>query len=38
MTTLLLPYEGKVKVESRYGYRTLNGETKWHNGVDLVGL
>lgn len=38
MTTLLLPYEGKVKLESRYGYRTLNGETKWHNGVDLVGL
>lgn len=38
MTSLLLPYEGKVKLESRYGYRTLNGETNWHNGIDLVGL
>ena len=38
MTKILLPYKGKVKVESRYGYRTLNGKTEWHNGVDLVGL
>lgn len=38
MDKLLLPYEGKVKVESRYGYRILNGETNWHNGIDLVGM
>lgn len=38
MDKLLLPYNGKVKVESRYGYRILNGETNWHNGIDLVGM
>lgn len=38
MNKLLLPYNGKVKVESRYGYRVLNGETNWHNGIDLVGM
>lgn len=38
MDKLLLPYDGKVKVESRYGYRILNGETNWHNGIDLVGI
>lgn len=38
INSLLLPYNGRVELESRYGYRVLNGETNWHNGVDLVGL
>lgn len=38
MQELSLPYNGRVKLESRYGYRTLNGEYGWHAGVDLVGL
>lgn len=38
MKPLILPYEGKVEFESPYGYRKLNGETVWHNGIDLVGL
>lgn len=38
MEKLLLPYEGRVRLESRYGMRTLNGVTGWHAGVDLVGL
>ena len=38
MPELYLPYKGKVKLESKYGYRTLNGVYGWHAGVDLVGL
>ena len=38
MNELLLPYDGRVEFESRYGYRELNGKTVWHNGIDLVGL
>lgn len=38
MKEYILPYNGKVVFESRYGYRTLNGKTDWHNGIDLVGI
>lgn len=38
MQELFLPYKGRVQLESRYGYRTLNGVYGWHAGVDLVGL
>ncbi len=38
MKEFILPYEGRVELESRYGYRVLNGKTEWHNGIDLVGL
>ena len=38
MKEYILPYEGRVELESRYGYRVLNGKTEWHNGIDLVGL
>lgn len=38
MSELFLPYKGRVQLESRYGYRTLNGVYGWHAGVDLVGL
>ncbi len=38
MPELSLPYEGRVRLESRYGYRTLNGVYGWHAGVDLVGV
>lgn len=38
MPELYLPYNGKVKLESKYGYRTLNGVYGWHAGVDLVGI
>ena len=38
MKEYILPYEGKVIFESRYGYRELNGVTDWHNGIDLVGV
>ena len=38
MKEYILPYNGKVEFESRYGYRELNENTDWHNGIDLVGL
>ena len=38
MIKLLLPFNGNVEFESPYGYRFLNGERVWHNGIDLVGL
>lgn len=38
MSKILLPYEGRVEFESRFGQRTLNGTNDWHNGIDLVGL
>lgn len=37
-TKLYLPYEGRVKLSSPYGYRTLNGEYQFHAGIDLIGL
>lgn len=37
MPELYLPYNGRVKLASKYGYRTLNGVYGWHAGVDLVG-
>jgi murein DD-endopeptidase MepM/ murein hydrolase activator NlpD len=38
MIDLKLPYNGKVKLTSPYGYRLLNGEYNYHSGIDLVGL
>ena len=38
MIELKLPYNGKVKLTSPYGYRLLNGEYNYHSGIDLVGL
>lgn len=38
MNKLILPYKGRVEFESPYGYRVLNGQKNWHNGIDLVGL
>ena len=35
---ILLPYEGKVQLTSKYGSRVLNGKTEFHAGIDLVGL
>jgi len=32
-----LPYEGGVHISSPYGYRTLNGSSDLHSGLDLVG-
>lgn len=31
-------YTGRNKVTSPRGYRTLGGVTKWHPGIDVVGL
>lgn len=38
MSELLLPYEGRVRLESPFGWRTLNGKEEFHNGVDLIGI
>lgn len=32
------PFKGRVKVTSPYGYRTLNGQSQFHKGIDLVGI
>lgn len=32
-----LPYKGKVRVSSTFGWRTMNGERVYHKGIDLVG-
>ncbi|NLS84136.1 MAG: peptidoglycan DD-metalloendopeptidase family protein [Ruminococcaceae bacterium] len=32
-----LPFDGKQRITSPYGYRTLNGARVWHNGFDFVG-
>lgn len=32
------PFKGRVKVTSPYGYRTLNGKSQFHKGIDLVGV
>lgn len=36
--TLYLPFNGRVNLTSRYGYRVLYGQQEWHPGLDLVGL
>lgn len=33
-----LPFKGKNKLTSTYGMRTLDGQTKMHKGIDLVGV
>ena len=35
---LYLPFNGKVKLTSPFGYRNLNGTGEFHGGVDLVGM
>ena len=35
---LYLPFNGKVKLTSPFGYRTLNGTREYHPGIDIVGL
>ena len=34
---MYLPFTGKVEMTSPFGYRTLNGQSDYHKGVDLVG-
>lgn len=34
---LYLPFDGNVNLTSPFGYRTLNGQSDYHKGVDLVG-
>ena len=38
MSELLLPYEGNIRLSSKYGYRQLNGKTEFHKGIDLIGI
>lgn len=33
-----LPFYGRNKITSAYGYRTLNGKKEWHPGWDTVGM
>lgn len=33
----MTPFEGKNRVTSLYGWRTLNGVRQWHAGLDVVG-
>lgn len=36
---MILPYsKGDIRITSTYGMRTLNGVTKPHNGLDMVGM
>lgn len=35
---LKLPYSGSCELTSRYGWRNLNGEDDYHNGIDLCGV
>ena len=35
---LYLPFNGRVKVTSTFGNRTLNGAADYHKGLDLVAL
>ena len=37
MAEFILPYKGPVYFSSPFGRRMLNGETTYHNGIDLVG-
>lgn len=38
MDKLYLPYSGKCELTSVYGWRTLNGASDYHTGVDLCGV
>lgn len=38
MSKLILPFNGRVKMTSKFGMRTLNGSTDFHGGWDLVGI
>ena len=33
-----MPFRGRVRVTSPFGWRMLNGAKDFHNGVDLVGV
>ena len=35
---LKLPYSGSCELTSRFGWRHLNGENDYHNGIDLCGV
>lgn len=35
---LKLPYAGTCELTSRFGWRNLNGEDDYHNGIDLCGV
>lgn len=35
---LKLPYSGLCELTSRFGWRNLNGEDDYHNGIDLCGV
>lgn len=35
---LKLPYSGTCELTSRFGWRNLNGEDDYHNGIDLCGV
>lgn len=35
---LYLPFNGRVRLTSRYGNRVLFGQQEWHSGLDLVGI
>lgn len=36
---MILPFEkGNIKITSKYGYRTLQGVTGFHSGLDIVGV
>lgn len=34
----VIPFSGRYRVTSPYGWRVLNGANDFHNGVDLVGV
>ena len=33
-----MPFKGAARMTSPFGWRKLNGESNFHNGVDLVGV
>lgn len=35
---LYLPFDGKVRLTSKFGWRTINGTQSNHKGIDLVGM
>ena len=37
MSRLYLPFNGKVKLTSHFGWRNLYGRQDYHKGIDLVG-
>lgn len=34
----LFPFEGRNRISSSFGIRTLNGKTDFHKGLDIVGV